>query len=67
MVPGFMAGVQALHDRFGKLSFSTLFAPAISVAENGVPMNAHLELGRGYAMAGDSGKAMVAYQGFFTL
>ena len=27
----------------------------------------HLELGRGYAMAGDSGKAMVAYQDFFTL
>jgi gamma-glutamyltranspeptidase / glutathione hydrolase len=40
MVPGFMAGVQALHERFGKLSFSALFAPAIWVAENGVPLNA---------------------------
>jgi gamma-glutamyltranspeptidase / glutathione hydrolase len=29
MVPGFMAGVQALHERFGKLPFSALFAQAI--------------------------------------
>ncbi|MDH4270358.1 MAG: gamma-glutamyltransferase [Candidatus Aminicenantes bacterium] len=35
LVPGFMAGVQALHDRFGKLPFASLFVPAIWVAENG--------------------------------
>jgi gamma-glutamyltranspeptidase / glutathione hydrolase len=39
LVPGFMAGVQALHDRFGKLPFSTLFGPAIWIAENGVVVN----------------------------
>jgi gamma-glutamyltranspeptidase len=27
LVPGFMAGVQSLHDRFGKLTFATLFGP----------------------------------------
>ena len=38
LVPGYMAGVQALHDRFGKLPFSALFDPAIWIAENGVPV-----------------------------
>jgi gamma-glutamyltranspeptidase len=31
-----MGDVQALHDRFGKLPFSTLVGPAIWIAENGV-------------------------------
>jgi gamma-glutamyltranspeptidase / glutathione hydrolase len=35
LVPGFMAGVQAAHDRFGKLPFQRVFAPAIAMAENG--------------------------------
>jgi len=35
MVPGFMAGVQAAHDRFGRLSRAQIFAPAIDLAENG--------------------------------
>jgi gamma-glutamyltranspeptidase/glutathione hydrolase len=39
LVPGFMAGVQALHDRFGKAPFSKVFAPAIWIAEHGVPFN----------------------------
>ncbi len=39
LVPGYMAGVQALHDRFGKLPFSMLFGPAIWIAENGVAMS----------------------------
>jgi gamma-glutamyltranspeptidase/glutathione hydrolase len=38
MVPGFMAGVQAAHDRFGKLSFQDVFQPAIDLAENGFPL-----------------------------
>src|SRR5262245_32012094 len=35
LVPGFFAGVQAAHDRFGKLPFASLFDPAIYLAENG--------------------------------
>lgn len=38
LVPGFMAGVQAAHDRFGKLPFYEIFAPAIEIAENGFPL-----------------------------
>ena len=35
LVPGFMAGVQAAHDRFGKLPFAKLFEPSIYFAEEG--------------------------------
>lgn len=35
LVPGFMAGVEAAHRRFGKLPFSSLFDPAIYFAEKG--------------------------------
>jgi gamma-glutamyltranspeptidase / glutathione hydrolase len=35
LVPGFMAGVQALHDRFGRIPFAALFDPAIWVADQG--------------------------------
>ncbi len=35
LVPGYMAGVQAAHKKFGKLPFKDLFAPAIYYAENG--------------------------------
>ena len=35
LVPGFMAGVQALHDRFGNLPFAAVFGPAIWIAEKG--------------------------------
>ncbi|MBE0712178.1 MAG: gamma-glutamyltransferase [Candidatus Aminicenantes bacterium] len=35
LVPGYMAGVQAAHKRFGKLPFKDLFAPAIYYAERG--------------------------------
>src|SRR5262249_48021711 len=35
LVPGFFAGVQAAHDRFGKLPFASLFEPAIYLAEKG--------------------------------
>jgi gamma-glutamyltranspeptidase/glutathione hydrolase len=30
-----MAGVQAAHARFGKLPFAEIFAPAITLAEEG--------------------------------
>jgi len=42
LVPGFMAGVQALHDRFGKLPFATLFDPAIWIAGHGVVASTRL-------------------------
>lgn len=35
LVPGYFAGVQAAHDKFGKLPFAALFDPAIHYAEEG--------------------------------
>jgi gamma-glutamyltranspeptidase/glutathione hydrolase len=35
LVPGFLAGVQAAHDRFGKLPLQRIFEPAIAMAEQG--------------------------------
>jgi gamma-glutamyltranspeptidase / glutathione hydrolase len=35
LVPGFFAGVQAAHDRFGKLPFASIFGPAIHLADKG--------------------------------
>ncbi len=42
MVGGFMAGIQALHDRFGKLRFADLFAPAIYLAEEGFEIDSFM-------------------------
>ena len=39
LVPGFMAGVQAAHERFGKLPLARLFAPAIALAEEGIDID----------------------------
>jgi gamma-glutamyltranspeptidase / glutathione hydrolase len=39
LVPGFMAGIEAMHARFGRLRFADLFAPAIWYAERGVIVN----------------------------
>jgi gamma-glutamyltranspeptidase/glutathione hydrolase len=36
LVPGFMAGIETMHKRFGKLPFRELFQPAIWYAEHGV-------------------------------
>ena len=38
LVGGFMKGVEAAHERFGRLPFATLFEPAIHIAENGFPV-----------------------------
>lgn len=38
LVPGFMAGVAAAHQRFGVLPWADLFAAAIHVAEQGFPV-----------------------------
>lgn len=40
LVPGFMAGLQAAHDRFGRLPWADLFEPAIFVASEGFPVGA---------------------------
>jgi len=39
LVPGFMAGLEAMHRRFGQLSFATLFQPAIAYAEEGLRLS----------------------------
>ena len=39
LVPGYMAGVQAAHDRYGRLPFAELFVPAIYLAENGFELH----------------------------
>lgn len=39
LVGGFMKGVEAAHQRFGKLPFAALFDPAIYIAEQGMPVN----------------------------
>jgi gamma-glutamyltranspeptidase / glutathione hydrolase len=38
LVPGFMAGMEAMHRRFGKLRFPRLLEPSIWYAEKGVPV-----------------------------
>ncbi len=38
LVPGFMAGLQALHERFGRRPFAELFEPSIWLADRGFPL-----------------------------
>jgi gamma-glutamyltranspeptidase/glutathione hydrolase len=42
LVPGFFAGVQAAHSRFGKLPFASLFDSAIYLAEKGFVLDTSL-------------------------
>jgi gamma-glutamyltranspeptidase/glutathione hydrolase len=39
LVPGFFAGVEAAHRRFGRLPFESLFGPSIYFAEQGFEIN----------------------------
>lgn len=39
LVPGFMAGLEAAHNRFGRLPFPALFEPAIAFARQGVVLD----------------------------
>jgi gamma-glutamyltranspeptidase/glutathione hydrolase len=39
LVPGFMAGVEAAHRRFGRLPWERIFQPAIGLAERGSPLS----------------------------
>ena len=43
LVPGFIAGVDAAHRRFGRLPFHEIFSPAIYFAEHGVPLSPMIE------------------------
>jgi gamma-glutamyltranspeptidase/glutathione hydrolase len=43
MVGGFMKGVEAAHQRFGKLPFAQLFEPSIYIAEQGIPVTEKFE------------------------
>jgi len=43
LVPGFMAGVEAMHSRFGRLPFRDLFAPPLWYAEHGVHISPMLQ------------------------
>lgn len=43
LVPGFMAGIEAMHKRFGRLPFAELFEPATWYAENGVTVTPLLD------------------------
>lgn len=42
MVPGFMAGIEAMHAQFGRLPFADLFQPAIWYADHGVRISSPL-------------------------
>jgi gamma-glutamyltranspeptidase/glutathione hydrolase len=43
LVPGFMAGVEAMSKRFGRLPFRDVFAPAVWYAEHGVRVSTVLQ------------------------
>ena len=43
LVPGFMAGVEAMHGRFGRLPFRDLFEPAVWYAEHGIRISPALQ------------------------
>ncbi|UCD75251.1 MAG: gamma-glutamyltransferase [Phycisphaerales bacterium] len=43
LVPGFMAGLEVAHRRFGKLPFGEIFKPAIHFCEEGFPLTERLE------------------------
>jgi gamma-glutamyltranspeptidase/glutathione hydrolase len=38
LIPGFMAGVQALHERFGRRPLAELLEPSIWLADHGFPL-----------------------------
>ena len=43
LVPGYFAGVQAAHEKFGRLPFESLFEPAVSIAEEGMRVTSYQE------------------------
>ena len=43
LVPGFMRGLEEVHEKYGKLTFASLFAPSIYIAEKGMQVSPELE------------------------
>ncbi|MCP4546593.1 MAG: hypothetical protein GY835_09035 [bacterium] len=64
LVPGFMAGVEAAHRRFGKLPWASVFEPAIYFAEEGFPIEP--DLGRAIEMRADVLNRSPATRAIFT-
>lgn len=58
-VPGFVAGMQALHKKYGRLSWRELLSPAINLAEKGFPVSGDgwLETSRAKKKFNASGKS----------
>ncbi len=67
LVPGFMAGVEAMHARFGRLPFADLFAPAIWYDEHGVrispPLHGFFQLRGKFLARTPEGRAFMAQAG----
>lgn len=67
LVPGFMAGIEAMHARFGRLAFKNLFGPAVWYAEHGVrlsPIHQYFFSIRGPLLARtEEGRAFVRQSG----
>ena len=67
LVPGFMAGIESMHHRFGILPFASLFEPAIWYSENGIKVSPVLagffSLRQAYLSRTPEGKAFMAQAG----
>lgn len=67
LVPGFMAGLEALHDRFGRTRWGALFDPAIWYAERGIPVTpllaAYFDMARAPLARTAAGKAFLMPSG----
>jgi len=65
-VPGAVDGWSTPHERFGRLSFSDLFAPAIDYAERGVPVSPVIAGQWGQAVARISPDAPGEFHSLYT-
>jgi gamma-glutamyltranspeptidase/glutathione hydrolase len=67
LVPGFMAGIEAMHGRFGRLPFAELFSPAVWYAERGVivspPLTGFFQLRRSFLSRTPEGRLFLGQAG----